>query len=57
MFLNKIECCISVWRPAVRTQKYVAYKCITHSTGKGNKQPLGVSYVSRITKNKKLLFW
>ena len=33
LFLNKTECCIGVWRPAVRTRKSVAHKCITHSTG------------------------
>ena len=33
LFLNKIECCIDVWRPAVRTHKSLAHKCITHNTG------------------------
>ena len=32
LFLNKTKCCIGVQRPAMRTQKSVAYKCITHST-------------------------
>ena len=33
LLLNKIECCIGVRRPAVRTQKSLAHKYITHSTG------------------------
>ena len=33
LFLNKTKCCIGVQRPAMRTRKYVAHKCITHSTG------------------------
>ena len=33
LFLNKTKCCIGVRRPAVRTRKSVAHKCITHSTG------------------------
>ena len=28
------KCCIGVRRPAVRTRKSVAHKCITHSTTK-----------------------
>ena len=37
LFLNKIKCCIGVRRPTMRTRKSVAHKCITHSTGLGNK--------------------
>ena len=33
LFLNKKECCIGVRCPVVRTQKSVAHKCITQSTG------------------------
>ena len=33
LFLNKIECYIGVRRPAVRTHKSLAHKCITHNTG------------------------
>ena len=32
LFFNIKKCCISVRRPAVRTRKSVAHKCITHST-------------------------
>ena len=33
LFFNKTECCIGVRHPTVRTWKFVALKCITHSTG------------------------
>ena len=33
LFLNKTKYCIGIRRPVVRTQKSVAHKCITHSTG------------------------
>ena len=33
LFLNKTKCCIGMRRPTVRTQKFMAHKCITHSTG------------------------
>ena len=33
LFLNKIECFIGLRRPATRTRKSMAHKCITHSSG------------------------
>ena len=32
LFLNKTKCCIGVRCLAVRTQKSMAHKCITHNT-------------------------
>ena len=32
-FLNKTKFCIGVRRPTVKTCKFMAHKCITHSTG------------------------
>ena len=32
LFLNKTKCCIGVQRSGVRTRKFVAHKCITHSS-------------------------